>query len=133
MTPWPKATDKPKKIISAGIGEKGLKELTNAFETGKPIEPNDKFTLMRRNSKKISVDNCQPGLRVNDAKSVFEKKNMPETPRVYRRSSVSSEKSKNSGSKSETEGSPSSSNTLMVKDEKATTNSVNHSCLRKFV
>eukprot|EP00092_Neocalanus_flemingeri_P000854 GFUD01000911.1.p1 GENE.GFUD01000911.1~~GFUD01000911.1.p1 ORF type:complete len:2354 (+),score=554.15 GFUD01000911.1:527-7588(+) len=90
----PKLLDKPKKIVSAGIGEKGLKELTSAFETGKPMDKDDKFTLMRRNSKKVNVENCSPGLRVNDAKSHFEKKfqQTPETPRMSRRASGSLEK-----------------------------------------
>ena len=91
----PKMMDKPKKIISAGIGERGLKELTSAFEQGKSIQPEDKFTLLRRNSKKSNVDSCNPGLRVNDAKSVFEKKfQQTETPRLTRRGSSSLEKPK---------------------------------------
>merc|ERR1719483_1295463 len=90
----PKLLEKPKKITSAGIGEKGLKELTSAFETGKPIEKEDKMTLIRRNSKKMNVETCNPGLRVNDAKSHFEKKfqQPPETPRMSRRASGSLEK-----------------------------------------
>ena len=90
----PKTMDKPKKIISAGIGERGLKELTSAFEQGKPIQQQeDKYTLTRRNSKKLNVESCNPGLRVNDAKSVFEKKfQQSETPRVSRRASSSLEK-----------------------------------------
>jgi len=90
----PKLLEKPKKIVSAGIGEKGLKELTSAFETGKPIEKEDKMTLIRRNSKKMNVETCNPGLRVNDAKSHFEKKfqQPPETPRMSRRASGSLEK-----------------------------------------
>ena len=91
----PKSYEKPKKIVSAGIGERGLKELTSAFEMGKPIQPEDKYTILRRNSKKMSVDSCNPGLRVNDAKSVFEKKFQPtETPRLVRRASSSLEKPK---------------------------------------
>jgi hypothetical protein len=91
----PKAYEKPKKIVSAGIGERGLKELTSAFEQGKPIQPEDKFTILRRNSKKMSIESCNPGLRVNDAKSVFEKKFQPiETPRLVRRASSSLEKPK---------------------------------------
>ena len=70
----PKLMDKPKKITSAGIGERGLTELKTAFESGKPIERDDKFTIMRRNSKKGNVESCNPGLRVNEAKSQFEKK-----------------------------------------------------------
>ena len=91
----PKLLDKPKKITSAGIGERGLKELTSAFEHGKPILQEDKFSLTRRNSKKVSVDSCNPGLRVNDAKSVFEKKfQQLETPKLNRRASGSLDLSK---------------------------------------
>jgi len=92
----PKLLEKPKKIVSAGIGEKGLKELTSAFESGKPIEKDDKLTLIRRNSKKMNAEPCNPGLRVNDAKSHFEKKfqQPPETPRMSRRASGSLEKPK---------------------------------------
>merc|ERR1711872_81876 len=89
----PKLMDKPKKIISAGIGERGLKELTSAFEQGKSNQQEDKFTLTRRNSKKLSVDSCNPGLRVNDAKSVFERKfQQTETPRLTRRASSTLER-----------------------------------------
>ena len=89
-----KQLDKPKKIVSAGIGERGLKELTNAFEQGKPMVQEEKITLMRRNSKKMNVETCNPGLRVNDAKSVFEKKfQQPiETPRLTRRGSSTLDK-----------------------------------------
>ena len=102
----PKTMDKPKKIISAGIGEKGLKDLTTAFEKGKPIDTDDKYTIMRRNSKKMSVEPCNPGLRVNEAKSHFEKKfqSTPEpvpTPSMRRRASGTLEKPK-WGSGSET-------------------------------
>ena len=89
-----KQLDKPKKIVTAGIGERGLKELTNAFEQGKPMVQEEKITLMRRNSKKMNVEPCNPGLRVNDAKSVFEKKfQQPiETPRLTRRGSSTLDK-----------------------------------------
>jgi len=111
----PKSMEKPKKIVSAGIGEKGLRELTSAFETGKPIDKDDKLTLMRRNSKKMSVETCNPGLRVNDAKSHFEKKfqQPPETPRMTRRASGSLEKPRwgaredSNGKSSDTSKSPS--------------------------
>ena len=89
----PKLMEKPKKIVSAGIGEKGLKDLTTAFESGKPIEKDDKYTILRRNSKKSSnVESCNPGLRVNEAKSQFEKKFMQQaepspTPSMRRRAS----------------------------------------------
>jgi len=102
----PKTLDKPKKIVSAGIGEKGLKDLTTAFEKGKPIDTEDKYTIMRRNSKKMSVEPCNPGLRVNEAKSHFEKKfqSTPEpvpTPSMRRRASGTLDKPK-WGSGSET-------------------------------
>ena len=91
----PKMMDKPKKIVSAGIGERGLKELTTAFEAGKPIDKDDKYTIIRRNSKKNTVEPCKPGLRVNEAKSQFEKKfAVPEpspTPSMRRRASGSLE------------------------------------------
>ena len=93
----PKLLDKPKKITSAGIGERGLKELTSAFEKGKPQQQDDKHSLHRRNSKKTNVESCNPGLRVHDAKSVFEKmiQQPPEaTPRMARRASSSLDKSK---------------------------------------
>ena len=95
----PKMMDKPKKIVSAGIGEKGLKDLTTAFEKGKPIDTEDKFTIMRRNSKKMSVEPCNPGLRVNEAKSHFEKKFQPPpeptpTPSMRRRASGTLDKPK---------------------------------------
>merc|ERR1719266_941876 len=68
--------------------------MTKAFESGKPITEGDKFTLLRRNSK-MSVESINPGLRVNDAKSHFEKKaalQQPiETPRMTRRASGSLE------------------------------------------
>ena len=97
----PKMMEKPKKITSAGIGERGLKELTSAFEHGKPIQTEDKFTLLRRNSKKMNVESCNPGLRVNDAKSVFEKKfqQTEQTPRLGRRASSTLEKPKVNQSK----------------------------------
>ena len=92
----PKTMEKPKKIVSAGIGENAMKDMTKAFESGKPITEGDKFTLLRRNSKKMSVESINPGLRVNDAKSHFEKKaalQQPiETPRMTRRASGSLEK-----------------------------------------
>ena len=91
----PKTMEKPKKIVSAGIGENAMKDMTKAFESGKPITEGDKFTLLRRNSKKMSVESINPGLRVNDAKSHFEKKaalQQPiETPRMTRRASGSLE------------------------------------------
>merc|ERR1719410_1458615 len=88
----PKLMDKPKKIVSAGIGERGLKDLTTAFESGKPIDKDDKYTIIRRNSKKGNVESCNPGLRVNEAKSQFEKKFMQQaepspTPSMRRRAS----------------------------------------------
>ena len=97
----PKMMEKPKKITSAGIGERGLKELTSAFEHGKPIQNDDKFTILRRNSKKMNVESCNPGLRVNDAKSVFEKKfqQTEQTPRLGRRASSTLEKPKLNQSK----------------------------------
>ena len=111
----PKLMEKPKKITSAGIGENALKDMQKAFESGKPITDGDKFTLLRRNSKKISaVESCNPGLRVNDAKSHFEKKAAQlqpvETPRMTRRASGTLDKPKLSreegGTKSLLEPSP---------------------------
>ena len=80
----PKSLEKPKKIVSAGVGPKGYNELKNTFEQG----------LQRRNSKKIAVDSCLPGLRVTDALSAFEKKNQPPTPVIYRKNSVASDGAK---------------------------------------
>ena len=113
----PKTLEKPKKIISAGIGENAMKDMTKAFESGKPIAEGDKFTLLRRNSKKMSVESINPGLRVNDAKSHFEKKaalQQPiETPRMTRRASGTLDKPKLSreenGTKSLLEPNPSNS------------------------
>jgi hypothetical protein len=112
----PKTMEKPRKIVSAGIGENAMKDMTKAFEAGKPITEGDKFTLLRRNSKKMSVESCNPGLRVNDAKSHFEKKaalslqQTAETPRMTRRASGTLEKPKSSrdesGTKSLLEPSP---------------------------
>ena len=87
-----KIVEKPKKITSAGVGQKGYNNLKEAFEQKNKKEPvvaPEKFGIQRRNSKKLSIDGCQPGLRVNDALSVFESKNnQPSTPVIYRRNSV---------------------------------------------
>jgi len=76
----PKSLEKPKKIVSAGVGQKGYNDLKNTFEQG--------GNLQRRNSKKMTLDSCLPGLRVTDAKSAFERKNQPPTPVIYRKNNV---------------------------------------------
>ena len=87
-----KVVEKPQKIISAGVGKKGYNDLKTAFEQKnkkEPVPAPEKFGgMQRRNSKKLTIDGCQPGLRVNDALSVFESKNQPSTPVIYRRNSV---------------------------------------------
>ena len=87
-----KDMDKPKKIVSAGVGPRGMDHLKNTFESKKaPKTSDEKLAIMRRNSKKLNLEGCTPGLRVNDAKSVFETKSQPPaTPTILRRNSVNS-------------------------------------------
>ena len=89
----PKSLEKPKKIVSAGVGQKGYNDLKNTFEQGGSGGGGGGggvggVAMQRRNSKKMSVEACLPGLRVTDALSAFEKKNQPPTPVVYRKNSV---------------------------------------------
>ena len=92
----PKNLEKPRKITSAGVGQKGYNDLKTAFEkkhqqthANEANNGNEKSGgFQRRNSKKMVVEGCQPGLRVTDAKNVFEMKNQPSTPVIYRRNSV---------------------------------------------
>lgn len=93
--------DKPKKIVSAGVGSRGLNDLKNRYENPKPKKiEEDKLAINRRNSKKLNLEGCSPGLKVNDAKSVFETKSQPPpTPSLFRRNSVNSTSSSGSGSK----------------------------------
>ena len=104
----PKNKEKPRKITSAGVGQKGYNELITAFEkktmsdsgassggSNTPSTNGDgsgkgSSSFQRRNSKKITLEGCQPGLRVTDAKNVFEMKNQPSTPQIYRRNSATS-------------------------------------------
>ncbi|TRY75426.1 hypothetical protein TCAL_00703 [Tigriopus californicus] len=92
--------DKPKKIVSAGVGSRGLHDLKNRYENPKPKKiEEDKLAINRRNSKKLNLEGCSPGLKVNDAKSVFETKSQPPpTPSLFRRNSVNSTSSSGSGS-----------------------------------
>merc|ERR1712223_840849 len=73
-----KSLEKPKKILSAGIGNKGYSDLKSAFEANKtgnafykpPEEASNSNIpgMQRRNSRKIPVEGCNPGLKVSDAK-----------------------------------------------------------------
>ena len=89
--------EKPKKITSAGVGPRGLSALKSTFENknssskkGK-VESEERAPITRRNSKKLQLEGCTPGLRVNDAASVFEKKAaQPPTPSIFRRNSTNS-------------------------------------------
>ncbi len=86
-----RSLEKPKKISNAGVGTKGMSDLKNAFENPKPKKTQDeKLAIMRRNSKKMNLEGCTPGLKVTDAKSVFESKKQPETPSILRRNSTNS-------------------------------------------
>ena len=75
------------------------------------MENEEKAPITRRNSKKLQLEGCTPGLRVNDAASVFEKKAaQPPTPSIFRRNSVNSGQPNNSSSSSKWGGhSPSKS------------------------
>ncbi len=86
-----KSLEKPKKISSAGVGSRGMTDLKSTFENGKPKKTQDeKLAIMRRNSKKMNLEGCTPGLKVTDAKSVFESKKQPQTPSLLRRNSTNS-------------------------------------------
>jgi hypothetical protein len=88
-----KSLEKPKKIVSAGVGPRGLDALKNTFEKGKKGKDGneEKLAITRRNSKKLNLEGCTPGLRVTDATSVFEKKSsLPATPSIFRRNSTNS-------------------------------------------
>ncbi len=106
-----KSMEKPKKIISAGVGPKGMNDLKLAFERQKSVKESETSPttpggsagagggaggpggMQRRNSKKMAIEGCTPGLKVTDAKSVFEMKNQPTTPVIYRRNpSISGDK-----------------------------------------
>ena len=71
------------------MGPRGLSALKSTFENknnkkGK-VENEEKAPITRRNSKKLALEGCTPGLRVNDAASVFEKKAaQPPTPSIFR-------------------------------------------------
>jgi hypothetical protein len=90
-----KSLEKPKKITSAGVGPKGYNDLKSAFEHARLAKTDEQTTtttnfpgMQRRNSRKLTIDGCTPGLKVNDAKSVFELKNQPPTtPVIFRRNS----------------------------------------------
>ncbi len=93
-----KSLEKPKKIVSAGVGSRGMNDLKKAFEGGKGVNSkrtqDEKLAIMRRNSKKLNLEGCTPGLKVTDAKSVFESKKLqPTTPAILRRNSVNSNSS----------------------------------------
>ena len=110
-----KSLEKPKKIVSAGVGMKGYNNLKSAFESGKSgTVPNPKSPdptnnsavgpvggIQRRNSRKIPVEGCNPGLSVLDAKSAFEQKNQQQTPVVFRRNSNVSGDNLNKGKDSD--------------------------------
>ena len=78
-----KSLEKPKKIISAGIGNKGYTDIKTAFESNRPsnafYKPPEESSssniagtfgaMQRRNSRKIPIEGCNPGLKVSDAKS----------------------------------------------------------------
>lgn len=99
-----KSLEKPKKISSAGIGNKGYSDLKSAFEfnrSGNPLNktPEESSSsniaatfggMQRRNSRKIPIEGCNPGLKVSDAKSAFEQKTQPATPVIFRRNSSTS-------------------------------------------
>ena len=99
-----KSLEKPKKISSAGIGNKGYNDIKSAFEFNKSGNPLSKTPeessssniagtfggMQRRNSRKIPVEGCNPGLKVSDAKSAFEQKTQPATPVIFRRNSSTS-------------------------------------------
>ena len=99
-----KSLEKPKKISSAGIGNKGYNDIKSAFEfnrSGNPLSktPEESSSsniagtfggMQRRNSRKIPVEGCNPGLKVSDAKSAFEQKTQPATPVIFRRNSSTS-------------------------------------------
>ena len=99
-----KSLEKPKKISSAGIGNKGYNDLKSAFEFNRSSNPLNKTPeessssniagtfggMQRRNSRKIPVEGCNPGLKVSDAKSAFEQKTQPATPVIFRRNSSTS-------------------------------------------
>uniref|UniRef100_A0A0K2VA38 Protein kinase domain-containing protein n=2 Tax=Lepeophtheirus salmonis TaxID=72036 RepID=A0A0K2VA38_LEPSM len=88
-----KGQPKPKKIVSAGVGLKGMNELKTTFENSK--EPTEK-----RSARKSSVGGCNPGLKVTDAKNVFEiKAQQPPTPVIYRRNSLAKDGKKSTWSK----------------------------------
>ena len=109
-----KSLEKPKKIVTAGVGPKGYNDLKTAFEsktsTPKQEEPSINVSpsstavggMQRRNSRKIPIEGCSPGLKVTDAKSVFETKHQqPQTPVVYRRNSSSTGDSIGKGKESD--------------------------------
>ena len=93
-----KSLEKPKKIVSAGVGPRGMENLKSAFEQNKlnqnveeqsNVSNNSNGAMQRRNSRKMApVEGCVPGLKVTDAKSVFEiKAQQTPTPVLYRRNS----------------------------------------------
>ena len=71
-----KSLEKPKKIVTAGVGPKGYNDLKTAFEskTSTPKQEESSINvspsstavggMQRRNSRKIPIEGCSPGLKL---------------------------------------------------------------------
>ena len=142
-----KSLEKPKKITSAGVGPRGYENLKSAFEQNRLNNNNSNGTnlanpddvnnnnngnnivsanggiMQRRNSRKIApVEGCTPGLKVTDAKSVFEMKSQQSpTPVLYRRNSSMSSGDNSKINSSITKGKESADEVIGGQDQQPTT------------